>query len=63
MIQVKVFEDWNDQWFIWVGTIAGILALVINYFFDERLDIERLDAKGLIEWKEHKRLEVEDAEP
>mmetsp|Transcript_11175 Transcript_11175/g.18783 ORF Transcript_11175/g.18783 Transcript_11175/m.18783 type:complete len:146 (+) Transcript_11175:1116-1553(+) len=30
--------------------LTSVLALVICYFFDERLDIERLDRRGLILW-------------
>jgi len=48
MVQVKVMSDFNDQIFIWTGTVAAVIAMVINYNFDERLDIERLEAKGLI---------------
>jgi len=33
----------------------NIAALMINFTFDERLDIEQLDSKGMIEWGQVKK--------
>jgi hypothetical protein len=33
-----------------VGGAMSIICFVIGYYFEERLDVERLDKKGLIVW-------------
>lgn len=35
---------------IWIGFGFTIVCVFINIIFNERLDIERLDLKGLVEW-------------
>lgn len=51
VINVKVLYGVLNTYFIFFsGAIASVLAIWINYNFEERLDIEKLDDKGLIKW-------------
>lgn len=45
-----LYEKIHLQGLIWIGTGFNVLILFVNFAFRERLDIERLDARGLIKW-------------
>ena len=48
---VKVlYSRIGNQNIIYIGTAASALAIVINYFFTEKLDTERLQRLGLLHW-------------
>lgn len=45
-----LYDKIHLQGLIWIGTGFNIAIILVNFMFRERLDIERLDAKGLIKW-------------
>ena len=52
-ILIKFVYDYvGAEHLFFIGGAASVVAWLILYFFNERLDIERLDKKGLIIWKE-----------
>jgi MFS family permease len=40
----------GPEYLFYVGGVASIIAMVVTFFFREKLDVERLDAKGQIKW-------------
>ena len=45
-----LYDSIHLQGLIWIGAAFNILILIVNFTFNERLDIEKLDEKGLIVW-------------
>ena len=35
-----------------IGGVYSVIGIIINNFFSEKLDLERMDKKGKIQWKE-----------
>jgi len=45
-----------------IGTGCSVISVLILFFFNERLDIERMDSKGLVVWKPKGTVPVFDSE-
>lgn len=48
-LMVQNIESIQIQFYI--GGFCAAMVMVINYFFEEELDLERLESKGLIVWE------------
>jgi hypothetical protein len=53
LLEISTIKDYQPQFYIGGG--AGLLAVVILFFFDEKLDMERMEKKGLIVWEDDKK--------
>eukprot|EP00356_Strombidium_inclinatum_P001291 CAMPEP_0170510688 /NCGR_PEP_ID=MMETSP0208-20121228/65902_1 /TAXON_ID=197538 /ORGANISM="Strombidium inclinatum, Strain S3" /LENGTH=105 /DNA_ID=CAMNT_0010794173 /DNA_START=1149 /DNA_END=1462 /DNA_ORIENTATION=+ len=45
-----VYESIGAENIFYIGAVASVVGMLIGIFFEERLDIENMDKRGLVVW-------------